>query len=396
MYNNVTYVRNITDVDDKIYTAASKKNVGIKEFTSQTIMDYHRDLDELNVLPATHEPLVTEHISEIISFIGKLISTGHAYATEGHVFFAVSSSERYGCLSKKNKEELRAGSRIEVSELKKNPLDFVLWKPADNRYTLGWESPWSLGRPGWHIECSTLAQKYLGDIFDIHGGGFDLVFPHHENEIAQTCAYSGRQIMANYWIHNGHLTVHGDKMSKSTGNFITVRELCEKYDGEVIRLALLTTHYASPMNFDFSLLERTKRMLDRWYTAIRDVNTEISTTEIDIDIVGALYDDMNTPRAISIANAKIDEINKLCKKENLLATFINTCRNYLGIMTKDVSQWFCNVSFEKRLRINSKIKERALAKSEKNFALADAIRRELYLEGITLEDSSSGTIWKTI
>jgi cysteinyl-tRNA synthetase len=395
LYDKVIYVRNITDVDDKIYAAASGRNISIEELTQKTIADYHDDLEALNVLPVTHEPRVTNHIVEIIEFVTKLICTRHAYVSEGHVFFDVASCKNYGILSNKNMDDLMAGARVEISDLKKNPLDFVLWKPSDEKFPIGWESPWSFGRPGWHIECSALALQYLGEQFDIHGGGADLVFPHHENEVVQTCAYSGRKAMANYWIHNGHLTICGDKMSKSLGNCITVCEIRKKYTGEVIRLALLMTHYAAPMNFDFALLDQAKNILDRWYTALRDVATIPWTDETDSAIIDALLDDMNTPKAISIASAMVDRINKALDKQRLAAVFVNTCRKFLGIMTIDVTQWFCDVTFEKKAWIESKVMERTLAKMKKDFSTADAIRNELSKEGITIEDTSHGTIWKT-
>ncbi|MDR0695426.1 MAG: cysteine--tRNA ligase [Holosporales bacterium] len=395
LYERVTYVRNITDVDDKIYAAATERHVSITELTSETIAAYHEDLEKLNVLPADHEPRVTENMREIIDFVVALIDNKSAYITGGHVYFDVSSFAQYGALSKKNTDDLFVGARVDVSELKRSALDFVLWKPADEKFSLGWESPWGKGRPGWHIECSAMALKYLGDSFDIHGGGMDLIFPHHENEIAQSLSKNGKKAMANYWVHNGHLTINGAKMSKSLGNFVTVRDLCAKYDGEVIRLALLMTHYAAPMNFEPASLEQAKNILDRWYTAIRNVPSIQPTENIDEDVFKALADDMNTPKAISILSAKVDDINKTDNKSKLVSSLANTCRKCLGLMTRDPEEWFCGVPLEMKAWIKSKIAERVQAKKACDFKRADAIRAELFQRGIAIEDTQHGTIWKT-
>ncbi|MDR2074596.1 MAG: cysteine--tRNA ligase, partial [Holosporales bacterium] len=271
LYSNVTYVRNITDVDDKIYARAIEKGISITDLTEETTRMYHSDTEALNVLLPDAEPKATDHIKEMIDLISVLIESKHAYVSNNHVYFDVSSFRDYGKLSRKNTDELLSGARVDISEHKKSSLDFVLWKPTDENFKVGWKSPWGIGRPGWHIECSAMSLKYLGEFFDIHGGGIDLIFPHHENEIAQSCAISGRQSMAKYWIHNGHLTVDGEKMSKSLGNFFTVHELLEKYDGEVIRLSLLMSNYSSPLNFSYSLLEQAKNMLDRWYNSIKNI-----------------------------------------------------------------------------------------------------------------------------
>lgn len=384
LYPKVTYVRNITDVDDKIYKAAKEKQITIKDLTEQTTAMYHEDISKLNVLDIDIEPKATEHISDIINFIQKLLENGNAYISEKHVYFDVSTFKDYGKLSKKNLNDLKQGARIEVSEFKKNPLDFVLWKPADESFDFGWESPFGRGRPGWHIECSAMSSKYLGQTFDIHGGGIDLVFPHHENEIAQSCACHQNKVMANFWIHNGHLNVNGTKMSKSLGNFYTVNELLEKFDGESIRLFFLMTHYQSPINFSFEMLEQAKNILCKWYNAISDV--EIAPTdEISEEVLEALLDNMNTPKAISCLGKIKDP-----------SVFVNTARKLLGIMQRSPESWFCEVSPEKKLWIEEMIAKRKQAKKERNFALADQIRDELKNCGIAIEDTLNGTIWKKI
>lgn len=397
LYKKVTYVRNITDIDDKIYNASLKKNISISELTKNTTLMYHEDIKELNVLPVDIEPKATDHINDMIEFIKVLIKNGSAYISNNHVYFDVSSFDSYGKLSKKNKDDLIKGARIEVSEFKHNPLDFVLWKPIDDKFNFGWESPWGKGRPGWHLECSVMSQKYLGEIFDIHGGGLDLVFPHHENEIAQSCSHNSNKKMANYWIHNGHLNINGVKMSKSLGNFFTVHELLEKYKGEVIRFAFLMTHYSSPMNFTFEALNQSKSILDRWYNTL--LNFEISysdnTNNIDQEVFNSLLDNMNTPKAISILNSRIDTLNKT-PNSKIAETFVNTCRKLLGIMQYDPKKWFCEVDCEEREWIEKKIKERNEAKQQKNYQLADTIREELKKKNILIEDTRTGTIWKKL
>lgn len=394
LYKKVTYVRNITDIDDKIYKAALEKNISISELTEQTTKMYHEDILKLNVLPVDIEPRATEHIHDMIRFVEELIKDGNAYVSNNHIYFDVSSFSDYGKLSKKNKEDLIAGARIEISEFKRSPLDFVLWKPIDETFNFGWDSPWGKGRPGWHLECSVMSHKYLGKTFDIHGGGIDLVFPHHENEIAQSCAHNHTERMANYWIHNGHLNINGVKMSKSLGNFFTVHELLEKYNGEVIRFAFLMTHYTSPINFTFDLLTQAKNILTRWYCKFRNFQFD-GSEEIDNEVLEALLDNLNTPKAISILNSRLDT---LCKSQDsqMASKFINTCRKLLGVMELDPKDWFCQVEATKCAWIEEKIKERNEAKKQKDYQKADSIRDELKAEGILIEDTKSGTIWKTL
>ncbi len=401
LYPKVTYVRNITDVDDKIYKRAIEKNISIKELTDETIRMYHEDMDELNVLPPDIEPKATDHIKDMINVIENLIQNKNAYISNNHVYFDVSSFKNYGSLSKKNMDELMSGARIEISDNKKNPLDFVLWKPIDDDFKIGWESPWGMGRPGWHIECSAMSLRYLGQFFDIHGGGIDLVFPHHENEIAQSCAIGNGKSMAKYWIHNGHLNINGVKMSKSLGNFFTVRDILDKFNGEVIRLTFLMTHFASPMNFSIESLNQSKNILDKWYRAILPSKIDTQSEIISNDVLECLLDNMNTPKAISIIHSLVDDINKSNDNDenerNYKSTIlVNTARKLLGLMTIDPKEWFCDVDENLKNWIESKINERIVAKQNKDYENADKIRNELLSKGITIEDTKNGTTWKKV
>ncbi|MDR0640232.1 MAG: cysteine--tRNA ligase [Holosporales bacterium] len=397
LYPDITYVRNITDVDDKIYRASLELGIDIRELTENTTEMYHEDMCALNVLPVDIEPRATEHIADIIEFIERLIEDGNAYCSNGHVYFNVSSYPGYGKLSKKNADELLAGARVETSPFKRNPLDFVLWKPIDDNFKIGWKSPWGVGRPGWHIECSAMSRKYLGDRFDIHGGGLDLVFPHHENENAQSCAVTRQEVMANYWIHNGYLNVDGGKMSKSIGNFYYVHDLLEHYDGEVIRLSFLMTHYASPMNFGFDILKTAKNILDRWYRAIAENYESLSLEDGPPirEVFVALLDDLNTPKALSILSATIAEINKAHdNKAKLIQLFVRTCRTCLGIMSKDPREYSRGVSDGHLQYIEDQIAARTAAKKNKDYKTADEIRKALQDVGIILEDTENGTKWR--
>lgn len=396
LYSKVTYVRNITDVDDKIYAASIEKGISIQELTDETIRQYHEDVRELNVLDVDVEPRATEHIFDMIDFIKRLIDKGSAYYSDGHVYFSVSSFSGYGQLSKKDSDELIAGARVRTSESKSDPMDFVLWKPMDDNFKVGWESPWGLGRPGWHIECSAMCLRYLGERFDIHGGGIDLVFPHHENEIAQSCSLSQKSAMANYWVHNGHLTIDGTKMSKSLGNFMSVRDVLSDFDGEVVRMLFLMTHYASPMNFSYDSLGQAKSIIERWYNAIRDVRTIEDDDRIIEEAVEPLLDNMNTPKSISVLSSVVDSINKTTgDKSEIVTHFVNTCRRFLGILTKDPYEWFNKVDDCRRNMIESKVRERNIAREERDFETADRIKMELLAEGVILEDTKHGTTWKT-
>ncbi len=385
-YKNVTYVRNITDIDDKIYKASQEKNVDIKTITNEATEMYHSDTLALNVLPVDVEPHATEHIIEIIEFIQKIIANGYAYEINGHIYFDTVKFEKYGQLS--NVNERISGARIEVSDNKRNSADFVLWKPADDNFPIGWDSPWGKGRPGWHIECSAMSYKYLGKQFDIHGGGCDLIFPHHENEIAQSYVVNDK-MPAKYWIHNGHVTVNGTKMSKSLGNFFTINDLLDEFPGEVIRLALLMTHYRSPINFSKELLVKAKNILNRWYTAIK--NNYRCGNDIDKKALDALTNDLNTPMLIAYMSDIVSDINR--GQKFLIPTFVNTARSLLGVMTLSPEDWFKGNVVNKKF-IEEEIAKRTLAKKNKDYITADEIRTKLLAKGITLEDTPTGTQWK--
>ncbi len=305
--NHVTYVRNITDVDDKINARAREESVSIRELTERTARQFHADIAALGVLPPTVEPRATEHIAEMIAIIEKLIAKGHAYAADGHVLFSVPSMKDYGQLSRRSLDEMVAGARVDVAPYKKGEMDFVLWKPSDEK-TPGWDSPWGRGRPGWHIECSAMSWKHLGEVFDIHGGGIDLVFPHHENEIAQSRCAFGHQVMANIWMHNGFLQVEGQKMSKSLGNFFTINELLADWPGDVLRFNMLRTHYRQPIDWTVQGLRESRKALttfQKWYEPFAD---PVYEKEHPVEVLEALQDDLNTPAAIAALYALTDQI----------------------------------------------------------------------------------------
>lgn len=385
----VTYVRNITDIDDKIYKAASAKGIDIQTLTHETTKMYHIDISALNVLPVDIEPHATDHINDIIKFIRQIIINGYGYISNGHVYFDTNKYCNYGILS--NIKERIEGARVDISDNKHTSTDFVLWKPISPEFPIGWDSPWGKGRPGWHIECSAMAGKYLGEQFDIHGGGHDLIFPHHENEIAQSYAINNK-IMANYWLHNGHVMINGTKMSKSLGNFYTVRELLAEFPGEVIRLALLMTNYRSPINFTKSILIESKNLLNRWYTAIR---TGFSYDEtIDEKVLNALKSDLNTPMAIMRISEMATKINQ--GQKELIPTLVNTARTLLGLLLTEPEQWFkCDTKLNIEY-IEKEIERRTLAKKNKDYATADSIRNNLKEQGILLEDTVIGTQWKRL
>ncbi len=387
--NNVTYVRNITDIDDKIIDIAKEKNLQIDQVTKNITKQFHLACKSLNCLKPTFEPKATEHVSEMIKMTESLIKKGFAYVNEDHVYFAISTYKNYGKLSNKNLNELKAGTRIEVSNFKKNPLDFVLWKPSENDDP-GWESPWGRGRPGWHLECSVMSEKYLGQIFDIHGGGLDLVFPHHENEIAQTCCNNSNEKMANYWVHNGFLNMGKEKMSKSLGNIISINDAIEEYNGQIIRLALLSSHYKQPLDWNKNLLEQQKKTLNKWYSLYQDKNQSDKSE----NCLNFLLDDLNTPAYISKLHELYNEASKGdVDKKNI---FNNACR-LIGIFNENEKEW--NKYKKKSVKISEKsimikIKERIAARKKGDFALADKIRNQLEQEGVLIEDKKEKTGWK--
>lgn len=310
LYPKVTYVRNITDVDDKIIKKSQESGEPINVITEKTSRFFHEDIAELNALPPDIEPRATQHIAEMIDLVKHLVDNGCAYEAQGHVLFSVSKMKNYGALSGRSMDEMIAGARVEVAPYKKEPGDFILWKPSDETQP-GWDSPWGFGRPGWHLECSAMSSKYLGETFDIHGGGQDLIFPHHENEIAQSCCAFGHDFYAKYWLHNGHLMVNGEKMSKSLGNFFTIREILDQVPGEAFRLYTLGTHYHQPLNWLPEGLKQAKQTMDRFYTALRSTpSVDLTGAKPDGEVVEALKDDLNTPKAIAVLHSLATALNK--------------------------------------------------------------------------------------
>lgn len=396
---NVLYVRNITDIDDKIINRANILGIKISDLTNTTTTDFHHDMAYLGCLSPNIEPKATEHISEMITIIEKLINLRYAYISNGHVYFDVLKPRNYHELSGRSFNEMLEGVRIEIDEAKRHPEDFVLWKLANKEDNLSevFSSPWGIGRPGWHIECSAMSYKYLGQDFDIHGGGADLIFPHHTNEIAQsTCAFPNSQF-ARFWVHNGFLTVSGEKMSKSLGNFITVKDLIDKkLSGEVIRLFLLSVHYRKPLDFNDKALNDATKMINYWYRAIKGLDSNLDTAALPDDFLSALLEDMNTPLAIKIINdyAKLVYSTSDKDKQLLYASLMLKCANFIGLMTKSVEEWFGG-GIDPAIDIEELILQRSQAKKEKNWALADKIRQDLLNHGIVLEDGADGlTTWR--
>ena len=386
---NVTYVRNITDVDDKIIETSKQEKNSIDNITAKVTNNFRQNTKDLNCLAPSVEPKATKHIKEMIEMINSLIKKKLAYENKGHVYFLISEFKNYGKLANKNLEELKAGSRIEVSELKKNPLDFILWKPALSDEP-GWSSPWGRGRPGWHLECSVMSEKYLGKKFDIHGGGLDLLFPHHENEIAQSCSNNSSDTLANYWVHNGFLTMKKEKMSKSVGNIETITNVLKRYSGQVIRLALLSAHYKQPLDWSESLLEQSKATLDKWYKLYDEKLTKTKS----IESFSILLDDLNTPKYF----AKLHELFDLASRGNKSKKdeFNEACR-LIGIFNENKE------TLEKRKRTLAKIDEKYIlkqieariqARKSGDYKLADKIRNELLKNGILIEDKQNKTEWK--
>lgn len=398
---HVTYVSNITDVDDKILNKHKETGKPIREITQETYDWYIEDMKKLNVLDPNYRPRATEYINEMIELVKRLLANGHAYEAAGHVLFSVDSMPNYGYLSGRSMKEMLAGARIEVADYKKNPADFVLWKPSDADQP-GWNSPWGYGRPGWHLECSAMSSKLLGNDFDIHGGGSDLIFPHHENECAQSCcAYEGSKF-AHYWVHGGMLMVDGVKMSKSLGNFFTVDEILAKVPAEALRLLFLTTHYHQPFNFTMEGLTNAKLTLDKFYNALRNVKeVEVKAVEPDERVVQALADDLNTPLALSYLHEIVNNLNKAQTEEEKIRckSLLLSSASMLGLLFQDAEAWFKGEAKADGLTeeaIETQIKARAEAKKNKDYALADKIRNELKEQGIVLEDTPQGTTWKRL
>ena len=394
---HVTYVSNITDVDDKILNKHKETGKSIREITEQTYNWYLDDMKKLNVLSPNYRPRATEYIPEMIKLVELLLQNGHAYIAENQVLFDVDSMLNYGFLSGRSMKEMVAGARIEVASYKKNPADFILWKPSDADQP-GWNSPWGYGRPGWHLECSAMSSKLLGNDFDIHGGGSDLIFPHHENECAQSCcAYPGTHF-AHYWVHTGMLMINGVKMSKSLGNFYTVDEILAKYPAEALRLLFLTTHYHQPFNFTFEGLEQAKNILDKFYNALLK-NADVLAEKVapSEKLINALADDLNTPLALSYLHETLSNLNKAetIEERSKYKSELLANAYMLGLLYNDAESWFKGAD-DDNSEIETLIAKRAEAKKNKDWATADAIRNELKEKGIVLEDGAQGTTWKRL
>ena len=387
-YQKVTYVRNITDVDDKIINFSKENNISISELTKKVTKSFSEDCNYLNCELPTHEPKATEHINLMIQMISELIKKGYAYEINNHVYFEVKKFKDYGKLSNKKLEELIAGSRIEVSENKKNSEDFVLWKPSksDEPY---WESPWGKGRPGWHLECSAMSKKYLGKEFDVHGGGIDLLFPHHENEIAQSRCANGTKVFANYWLHNAFITMSNEKMAKSQGNILKIKDFRSKISGQVLRLALISAHYKQPLDWNDKLLEDCKNTIDKWYNVFLPSNKEL-----DNEIIKPLYDDINTPGYIANLHKLYDKASKGSDEDKKI---FNSACNFIGLFQETKEEW---LKYKKdkadisEAEIENKIELRNKARSNKKYKEADDIRDYLLDKGVLIEDKDGKTIWK--
>jgi cysteinyl-tRNA synthetase len=400
-FKDVVYVRNITDIEDKIIAAAAKNGEPISALTQRTERAYREDMAALNALKPDFEPRATEHIAGMQKLISILIEKGHAYVADGHVLFSVPSMAAYGRLSGHSREELVAGARVEVAPYKKDPADFVLWKPSTPEQP-GWDSPWGRGRPGWHIECSAMSEAFLGRTFDIHGGGLDLIFPHHENEIAQSECAHGKPFVRT-WMHNGFLVVEGEKMSKSLGNFFTVRELLAEAPGEAIRLTLLSAHYRQPLDFTREGLRQARHALDRLYTALRHTaDVRAAEAEPPFDVIAALEDDLNTPMAISHLHELATRLNKATgpAERSACKGALLAGGRLLGLLQQEPEAWFrwkpAGGAALDESAIADFIRRRQEARKSRNFAEADRIREELAGQGILLEDGPQGTIWRRV
>ena len=385
--NKVNYVRNITDIDDKIIQRANELKINISELTKSITDIFLADCKYLNCLNPNHQPKATDHITAMIQMIENLLTKKFAYIKDGNVYFNVNKFKDYGKLSNKNPQELISGSRVEISELKNNPLDFVLWKPSKEKEP-SWQSPWGNGRPGWHIECSAMSEKFLGKEFDLHCGGLDLIFPHHENEIAQSICANDSSIFAKYWMHNGYVTVDGKKMSKSDGNFITINNLKNNFNGQVVRLSILGTHYRQPLDWNLNILETNKKILDNWYNLYSPSEDEISD-----EIFNILLDDLNTPKFITSIHSLY---NKAKTGDDLAKKNLNSALKFIGLFNENKEQF--NIIRKKTKLSISDIKnlidQRNVARKNKDFKKADAIRLDLEKNEILIEDLNDKTHWK--
>ncbi|MBD8899124.1 cysteine--tRNA ligase [Rhodanobacter sp. DHG33] len=397
-YPNVVYARNITDVDDKINAAALEQGVGIETITGKFTAAYREDMAALGITPPDVEPCATTHIAPIVAMIERLIVDGHAYVAEGHALFDVASYPDYGSLSGRDTDELIAGARVEVAPYKKNPVDFVLWKPSTPELP-GWDSPWGRGRPGWHIECSAMAEKHLGETIDIHAGGNDLLFPHHENEIAQsTCAHGGKTF-ARWWLHNGMLTFDGRKMSKSLGNVLQLHEMLKHHPAEALRLRLMSGHYRQPLDWSDAAIAQSVSTLDGWYRVLRDLAHVVADTAqlpVPAAIEAALCDDLNTPQALAELSVLADAARAQGTPEAKAALLGGGA--LLGLLQQDPEAWLKRAGGSEvdAARVEALLEERRAARAARDFARADAIRGELSAMGVTIEDGAQGTRWSVV
>ena len=387
-YSLVTYVRNITDIDDKIIKSSLEQNISTKTLTEKIEKIFLDDCKFLNCENPTHQPKATDHIDLMIKMINELIIKGYAYENNGHVYFEVNQFSDYGKLSNKKLEDLIAGSRVEVSDNKKNPEDFVLWKPSNNNEPF-WDSPWGKGRPGWHLECSAMSKKFLGNEFDIHGGGIDLIFPHHENEIAQSRCANETKVFANYWVHNAFITMSNEKMAKSQGNILKIKDFRSKISGQVLRLALISAHYKQPLDWNDKLLDDCYNTINKWYSVY---SSKIKVVKVDDEILKPLYEDLNTPGYI----AKLHELYEKANKGENIELFISAC-NFVGLLNENYDQWQ-NYKKGKILisedEIQDKIDLRNKARKNQDYEEADRIRNDLLDKGVLIEDKDGKTIWK--
>lgn len=399
-YPTLVYARNITDVDDKINAAASAAGVPIGQITERYAEAFRQDMARLGVAPPDVEPHATDHIPQIVGMIERLVASGHAYAAEGHVLFHVESYAAYGALSGRDPDDLIAGARVEVAPYKKSPGDFVLWKPSDASLP-GWDSPWGRGRPGWHIECSAMSEAHLGETIDIHAGGVDLTFPHHENEIAQSVCAHGGKTFARYWLHNGMLTFDGKKMSKSIGNVLQLHELLARHPGEALRLMLLRGHYRQPLDWSDSALTQSVRTLDGWYGALRDMaDVDAGEPVVPAAVEAALCDDLNTPQALAELSQLVDAARRATGAERGAAkAALLGGAGLLGLLQDDPEAWFRQGNpgdAVDEAAIEALLDERRAARAAKDFARSDAIRDQLKALGIAIEDSAQGTRWSVV
>ena len=387
-FPSVTYVRNITDIDDKIIKSSQEQKISTKELTEKITSSFFKDCEFLNCENPSHQPKATEHIDLMIEMIKDLIKKGFAYENKKHVYFEVKKFPDYGKLSNKNLEDLIAGSRVEISENKKNSEDFVLWKPS-NIDEPAWVSPWGKGRPGWHLECSAMSKKFLGNEFDIHGGGIDLIFPHHENEIAQSRCANETKVFANYWVHNAFITMSNEKMAKSQGNILKIKDFRNKISGQIIRLALMSAHYKQPLDWNDKLLSDCESTLDKWYKVY---SSDLKSVKVSDEILKPLYEDLNTPGYIANLHKLFEKANKDENKD----LFVSACK-FVGLMNETGEQW--NEFKKKRVSITESEIENMLslrdkARENKNYKEADRIRDELLDKGVLIEDKDGKTLWK--